>query len=140
MHIQLLRADVQSLKLDAIVAPADAPPSAHSGASVSGGNLLARFVINVSVPAPGDPDAERKLHRAVLVALEKGEELAVASVGFPPVGIPCGFSVDECARIMVAAALEHARRARSLQRAIFCLYGREEHEVFQRVLAELEKQ
>jgi len=136
MYIHLLRADIESLKVDAMVAPADGQSHETSGRAVvvTGGNLLARFIIHVTVPDVTEPDAEGRLHAATLTALERAEELAVASVGFPPIGIAFGFSLEECARVMIPAALEHRSRARSLQRAVFCLFGREEHAVFARVL------
>ena len=139
MYIHLLRADIESLKVDAMVAPADAQTHEHGGRAVvvTGGNLLARFVIHVTVPDAGESDAEAKLHAATLIALERAEELAVASVGFPPIGTQFGFSLEDCARIMIPAAIEHRSRARSLQRAVFCLFGREEHAAFARVLHSL---
>lgn len=133
MHIQLLRADVQSLKLDAMVAG-----EAGEGVPVTtGGNLLARFVIHVHVPTADEPDAQAKLRQTTLTAFDKAEELAVGSVGLPALGTGSGFGAESCARIMIEAALEHATHARSLQRAVFCLFGRDEHAVFKRVLGEL---
>jgi hypothetical protein len=40
---------------------------------------------------------------------------------------------------MLAATLQHRTRARSLQRAVFCLFGAEEYAVFERVLGELKQ-
>jgi len=142
LNIQLLRTDVASLKVDALVAPAD--PQSHEvngrAVVVTGGNLLARFVIHVHVPSAGDDDARAKLHAATIAALERAEDLAVASVGLPALGTGAnGFAVDDCARIMLGAAVQHRSRARSLQRAVFCLFGREEYAAFESVLTELKK-
>jgi O-acetyl-ADP-ribose deacetylase (regulator of RNase III) len=142
MDIHLLRADVNSLKVDAIIAPTDPQSHEHNGRAVvvTGGNLLARFVIHVLVPHADDPDAHAKLRAATLAAVERAEELAVASIGLPPIATgPFGFSVEDCARVMLAATLEHRSRARSLQRAVFCLFGPEEYAIFERVLGELER-
>ncbi|HYI10273.1 MAG TPA: macro domain-containing protein [Thermoanaerobaculia bacterium] len=144
MHIQLLRADINSLKVDAIVAPHDPrhdPASESNGRAVvvTGGNLLARFVIHVHVPKAGDPDADGKLRAATIAALERAEELAVASVGLPAIATgPWEFSAERCARVMLAAAIEHCSRARSLQRVVFCLFGAQEYAAFERALKELE--
>ncbi|HEX2059615.1 MAG TPA: macro domain-containing protein [Thermoanaerobaculia bacterium] len=140
MEIQLLRADVNSLKVDAIVAPTD--PQAHEANGraviVTGGNLLARFIIHVHVPNADDADADGKLRAATLAAVERAEELAVASVGLPAIATgPFGFTAERCARVMLAATLEHRSRARSLQRAVFCLFGPDEYTTFERVLGEL---
>jgi O-acetyl-ADP-ribose deacetylase (regulator of RNase III) len=142
MEIQLLRADINSLKVDAIVAPTD-PGSPEHGEGrdvvVTGGNLLARFIISVIVPNAGDEDADAKLHSATVAAIDRAEELAVASVGLPAIATgPFGFTSERCARVMLGAALEHRPRARSLQRAVFCLFGPEEYTAFERVLEELE--
>jgi O-acetyl-ADP-ribose deacetylase (regulator of RNase III) len=144
MNIQLLRADISSLKVDALVAPTDPKasdrPSEGKGRAVvvTGGNLLARFIIHVQVPNVGDDDADAKLRGATLAALERAEELAIASIGLPAIATePFGFSIEHCARVMLAATLQHRSRARSLQRAVFCLFGAEEYAVFERVLGEL---
>jgi len=141
MNIQLLRADIMSLKVDAIVAPTDPQSHEHNGRAVvvTGGNLLARFIIHVHVPNADDADADGRLRAATLAALERAEELAIASVGLPAVATgPFGFSTERCARVMLAATIQHRSRARSLQRAVFCLFGAEEYAIFERVLGELE--
>lgn len=144
MNIQLLRADIASLKVDALIAAAE--PQAHERAAdmagravvVTGGNLLARFIIQVHVPNVDDDDADAKLRSATLAAFERAEELAIASIGLPAIATePFGFSVERCARVMLEATLQHRSRARSLQRAVFCLFGAEEYKVFERVLGEL---
>lgn len=140
MDIQLLRADIASLKVDAIVAPTD-PQSMESGRAVvvTGGNLLARFIIHVRVPTGDEEDADMKLLAATRAAVERAEELAVASVGLPAIATgPFGFTSERCARAMLPAALDHRARARSLQRAVFCLFGPEEYRIFERVLGELQ--
>ncbi|HYK03460.1 MAG TPA: macro domain-containing protein [Thermoanaerobaculia bacterium] len=144
MNIQLLRADINSLKVDALVAPADQKahdrPAEDTGRAVvvTGGNLLARFIIHVHVPNVTDDDADAKLRAATLAALDRAEELAIASIGLPAIATePFGFSTEHCARVMLAATLQHRTRARSLQRAVFCLFGAEEYAVFERVLGEL---
>lgn len=141
MYIQLLRADIASLKVDAIVAAADAgaKDSPEGEAFVTGGNLLARFVIHVPVPHQNDPAADAKLRQATLNALERAERLAIASVGLPAIGLgPFEFTADRCARAMLEATMEFKPRARSLQRAVFCLFGEKEYEPFEQILKELQ--
>ena len=142
MDIQLLRADIASLKVDAIVAPSD-PQALQAGRAVvvTGGNLLARFIIHVRVPNGTDDDADAKLLAATKAALDRAEELAVASVGLPAIATgPFGFTSERCARVMLPAAIEHRARSRSLQRAVFCLFGQKEYAAFERVLGELQPQ
>jgi O-acetyl-ADP-ribose deacetylase (regulator of RNase III) len=140
MLIQLLRADITSLKMDAIAAPcAEALAQNGRATVVTGGNLLARFVIEVPVPRGDDADADAKLGASTREALEKADELAVATLGLPVLGKrSLGFPTDRCARVMLRAALDFRGRARSLQRAIFCLFGAEEYGVYEATLRELD--
>ena len=141
MQIQLLRADITSLKVDAIAAPSAPAASPQNGRAtvVTGGNLLARFVIEVPVPLGTDADGDARLRDATRDALEKADELAVATIGLPVLGKrSLGFTTERCAQIMVRATLDYRPRARSLQRAIFCLFGADEYAVFEGVLGELE--
>jgi O-acetyl-ADP-ribose deacetylase len=141
MQIQLLRADITSLKVDAIAAPSPAAALSQNGRAtvVTGGNLLARFVIEVPVPHGEDDAADTGLRNATREALERADELAVATIGLPVLGKrSLGFSTERCARVMLRATLDFRTRARSLQRAIFCLFGQEEYAVFETVLKELD--
>lgn len=140
MHIQLLRTDTTSLKVDALVYPEEMPSNSKDGRAVvtTGGNLLCRFVIHVKVARADEPDADAKLRASTIAALERAEELAIASVGLPAIGAgPFGFTTERCARVMLAATLDFRNRARSLQRAVFCLLGQNEYAIFERVLQEL---
>ncbi|HEY0370772.1 MAG TPA: macro domain-containing protein [Thermoanaerobaculia bacterium] len=139
MEIQILRADISSLKVDAIVTPSTPATLAQNGRAtvVTGGNLLARFVIEVPVPLETDEDADALLRDATRDALERADELAVATIGIPILGKQA-LGLERCARAMLRATLEYRARARSLHRATFCLFGAEEHAAFQRVLEELD--
>ncbi len=142
MHIQLLRTDTTSLKVDALVYPEEAPSDLNDGRAVvtTGGNLFCRFVIHVKVSKADEPDADAKLRASTIAALERAEELAIASVGLPAIGSgPFGFDTERCARLMLSATRDFSNRARSLQRAVFCLLGAEEYAIFERVLQELDR-
>jgi O-acetyl-ADP-ribose deacetylase (regulator of RNase III) len=141
MDIQLLRADLASMKVDALVFPRD--PTTRDPddrtAVVAGGNVLARFIIEIRVPMADERDADAKLHDVTRSALDRAEELAVASVGLPVIGSdPFGFALERSARSMLTATLGYRSRARSLQRAVFYLFSRDELVVFTRILAELD--
>lgn len=140
MKIHLLRADVESLQVDAIATAMETHDGGAGGrVVVSGGNLLARFVIQVAVPNIRESDADEKLHASAVAAIRRAEELAVATVGLPVLGSgEGGFSVERSARALLTAAIEHQSRARSLQVVIFCLFGEEDHRVFERILRELQ--
>jgi O-acetyl-ADP-ribose deacetylase (regulator of RNase III) len=141
VNIQLIRADITSLKVDAMASPSASAEVSQNGRAnvITGGNLLARFVIEVPVPHGDDEDADAKLRDATHDALERADELAVATIGLPVLGKrSLGFSTERCARVMLRAALDFRTRTRSLQRVVFCLFGLEEYRVFESVLKELE--
>lgn len=145
MHIDLLRADVTSLKVDAIINPASAwKPVAELGpvpvghaVVTSGGNLLCKFVIHAIVPRHGDGDEDAKLRSALWAALKRAEELAIASVAMPPVPEAFGFEPARCAQVLVSAALDFRPHARSLQRVVFCAFDEETYGELRRALEEL---
>jgi O-acetyl-ADP-ribose deacetylase (regulator of RNase III) len=156
MQIQIVRADLISIKVDAIVNPVasrpdnvsgrvpvnstDQPTSLPVGSAIatSGGNVLCRFIIHAAIPHRDDVDAMTKLRQATWSALQRGEELAVASVALPAMAVgPAGFTLEECARVLVQTAVDFQMHARSLQRVLFCLFGDDTEEAFTRVLEEI---
>lgn len=157
MHIQLVRADLTSIKVDAIVNPTaargdgDAAPARSAlsddpgplpvGSAVvtTGGNLLCRFIIHAAVPRRSDEDSETKLRQATWAALQRAEELALGSVALPAMAIgPMGFTFEDCARVMLRAAADFNNHARSLQRVIFCLFGDAAFDAFSSVREQLD--
>ena len=145
MDIELLRADVSSLKVDAIINPASASKPVADFGSVpvghavvtSGGNVLCKFVIHAIVPRNGDGDEDAKLRNAVWAALKRAEELAIASVAMPPVPSLFGFDPARCWRVLVSTALDFRPHARSLQRVVFCAFSEPNFVELQTVLEEL---
>jgi O-acetyl-ADP-ribose deacetylase (regulator of RNase III) len=147
MDIELLRADISSLKVDAIVNPASpqliaghAPrPEVGDAIITEGGNLFCKFVIHAVVPRAGEADEEKKLRNATWSSLQRAEELAVSSVAFPPMSAGVfGISYERCARIMLGAAVDFRGHARSVRRVVFCLFGSGAYDDFDRVLRELQ--
>ncbi len=147
MDIELLRADISSLKVDAIVNPASVQliaghmprPVVGDAIVIEGGNLFCKFVIHAVVPRLGEGDEEPKLRNATLSSLRRAEELALSSVAFPPMSAGVfGISYEECARIMIGTAVDFRGQARSLRRVVFCLFGRDAYDDFERVLRNLE--
>ena len=129
MKIKIVRADVMSMKVDAMVSP-----TSQGDLETSGGNLLCRFVIHVPQPQRGD-DEQWKLRQATLAALEKAEELAVATVALPPFWES---DHEQCARVMMQAVRDFSERARSLQRVVLLPVGEQAHESFERAHTDAE--
>jgi O-acetyl-ADP-ribose deacetylase (regulator of RNase III) len=131
MIIELIRADVTSLKIDAIVNPRPSGGEVGTASVSSGGNVLCKFVITAVVPRAGEEDEERKLREAIHAALHRAEELAVGSVAFPAIA-------GAAARVVLRAAIDFRAHARSLQRVVFCAFSEEIHGEFGRALQELD--
>src|SRR4051812_45215922 len=112
MNIELIRADITSLKIDAIVNPRTSGGDVGTATVSSGGNVLCKFVITAVVPRAGEEDEDRKLRDAIWAALHRGEELAVASVAVPAIA-------GRAMPIVLRAALDFRAHARSLQRVVF---------------------
>jgi O-acetyl-ADP-ribose deacetylase (regulator of RNase III) len=139
MNIELLRADTTSLKADAIVSPTADSARTGTASVITGGNLLCRFVIQTVLPRGGEKDEDAKLRAATTAALQRGEELAIATLAFATMkGDIFGVPLERCARAMLAATIDFRPRARSLRRVIYCLYGGESYAIFDRVKGELE--
>ena len=131
MNIELIRADITSLKIDAIVNPRTSGGDVGTATVTSGGNVLCKFVITTVVPRSGEEDEERKLRDAIWAALHRAEELAVASVAFP------AMSAGGMAGVVLRAALDFRAHARSLQRVVFCAFSEQTYDEFGRLLEEL---
>src|SRR5258706_1279451 len=123
MDIELLRADISSLKVDAIVNPASpqllngyAPrPAVGEAIITEGGNLFCKFVIHAVVPQLGEGGEEAKLRSATWSSLQRAEELALSSVAFPAMSAGgVGISYERCARIMLRAAVDFRGHPRSV--------------------------
>jgi O-acetyl-ADP-ribose deacetylase (regulator of RNase III) len=162
MHVELIRGDITSLRVEAIVNAANshllhgggvAGAIVRSGGEIiqsesdrigyvpvggavvtSGGNLLCRYVIHAVGPQMGEGDEDRKLHDATLASLQRAEELKITSLAFPAISTGIfGFPMERCARIMLSTTMEFGKQAKSLQRVVYCLFGEEPFRVFERV-------
>ncbi|MHB0972037.1 MAG: macro domain-containing protein [Thermoanaerobaculia bacterium] len=151
MRIEFIKADITTLAVDAIVNAANSH-LAHGGgvagaivrrggqiiqdesdrigfvpvgnAAVTGaGDLPCRYVIHAVGPVNGEGDEDRKLRDATVASLERAEELKLGSIAFPAISTGIfGYPLPRCARIMTNAVHEFGRRAKSLERVVFCLF------------------
>ena len=127
MEIELIRADITSLKVDAMVNPIESPFD-----ETPGGNLLCRFIVHVPAPARGD---EAALRGSTQRALERADELAVTSVALPAFWTAPA-EAARCATVMIETTIAFGKRARSLQRVVYTLFGQPLFETFERTLKE----
>ena len=130
MEIELIRADITSISVDAMVNPTESPFDDTPGA-----NLLCRFIVHVPAPATGD---EAALRASTEHSLERAEELAVASVALPAFWSAPGDST-RCAEVMLAATVAFRQRARSLRRVVYTLFGQTMFDEFERVLRKVDR-
>jgi O-acetyl-ADP-ribose deacetylase (regulator of RNase III) len=73
------------------------------------------------------------IRAATASALSLAASRGLSSIAFPALGTGVGgFSIAECARVMIRAAREHAAAGTSLRLVEFVLFGREAYEEFSR--------
>ena len=102
----------------------------HAG----GGRLKARYVIHAAVMGQDLRTDAEKIRQATQNSLRRADELALKSMAFPALGTGVGgFSLEECARIMLDVVRRHSARASSPERVIFVLYDEPAYQAFERV-------
>jgi O-acetyl-ADP-ribose deacetylase len=102
--------------------------------ATSAGALRARYVIHAAVMGQDLQTSGEIIEQATRRVLDVAEELALESVALPAFGTGVGgFSLDDCARIMVDAARTFP--AHSLRRIVFAVFGDEARGAFERSLS-----
>jgi O-acetyl-ADP-ribose deacetylase (regulator of RNase III) len=105
----------------------------------TGGKLKARHVIHAVGPRMGEGGEDEKLRNATLNSLKLADENHLKSITFPAISTGIfGFPIQRCAEIMLAAAIEHLQGNTGLERVVFCLYGRDNYDVFTRQLRQID--
>ena len=106
-------------------------------AAVTGaGKLKARYIIHAAVMGQDLQTDADKIRKATRSSLTRAEELAIRSIAFPALGTGVGgFSLGECAGIMIDEVLQYAAGATQLERVVFVLYDEPAHQVFKREIA-----
>jgi len=92
-------------------------------AVTTGGNLKAFYVIHAASMQPGGEATAESLRLATHNSLLRAEEKTIKSLAFPAIGTGvAGFSMEECARIMLSEVLEHLKSRSSLEKVYFVLF------------------
>jgi O-acetyl-ADP-ribose deacetylase (regulator of RNase III) len=165
-RIQIVRGDITEMTVDAIVNPANtdltldggvaaaigrkggerlqkdcerlAPIRLGEAAVSTGGNLRAHYVIHAASMRPGEMASAESIRLATRASLMRAEEKAIRSIAFPAIGTGvAGFSVEECAPIMLKAVLEHTRMHTCLERIHFVLFDEAALKVFEETYQKL---
>lgn len=110
------------------------------GAVITGaGDLKARYVIHAVGPRMGEGDENKKLENATRNSLRRATENNLSSIAFPAISTGIfGFPKDRCAQIMLGTVkgfLEN--EATSLNEVIFCLWSKDDLEIFEKTLETL---
>jgi len=111
-------------------------PIAIGEAAVTGaGRLKARYVIHAAVMGQDLRTDAEKIRRSTEATLRRADELGLKRIAFPALGTGVGgFSLEECARIMLDAVEAHAAAGTtSLEQVTFVLYDAPALQAFQRV-------
>jgi O-acetyl-ADP-ribose deacetylase (regulator of RNase III) len=101
----------------------------------TGGNLNARHVIHAVGPQMGEGDEDRKLRDATLNSLKVADQHRLKSVAFPAISTGIfGYPLDRCAQIMLATTMDYVRGKTGLEKVVFCLWGEEAYQRFEKTL------
>jgi O-acetyl-ADP-ribose deacetylase (regulator of RNase III) len=83
----------------------------------------------------GEGDEDAKLKNATLNSLKVADENGLRSISFPAISAGIfGFPIDRCAKIMLETTIEYLQGETGLQRVVFCLYGQDSYDVFEKQL------
>jgi O-acetyl-ADP-ribose deacetylase len=105
-----------------------APIGLGEAVETTAGDMPARWVIHAATMELGGPTSAEIIERATRSTLGRAEELGCRSLALVAFGTGVGgFSLDEAARIMVAAAREHEGE---LERIVFAVHGEEAERAF----------
>jgi O-acetyl-ADP-ribose deacetylase (regulator of RNase III) len=111
------------------------PVAIGEAVATGAGRLKARHVIHAAVMGQDLRTDADKIRRSTRATLRVADALGLKSIAFPALGTGVGgFSLEECARVMLDAVEAHAAAGEtSLERVIFVLYDAPAFEAFQRV-------
>jgi O-acetyl-ADP-ribose deacetylase (regulator of RNase III) len=80
----------------------------------------------------GEADEDQKLKNATLNSLKVADENHLKSISFPAISTGIfGFPIDRCAEIMLKTTIDYLQGQTSLEKVVFCLFGKNNYEVFE---------
>jgi O-acetyl-ADP-ribose deacetylase (regulator of RNase III) len=111
------------------------------GAAItSGGKLKARYVIHAASMQLGGRTTSHALRTSTAHSLRIAAQNGVKTVAFPAVGTGiAGFSVRECAEIMLSEAEKHLDGPTSLEKIYFVLFDKDAQGVFEEVFKDMKE-
>lgn len=116
-------------------AMAKGPIPVGEAITTGAGRLKARYVIHAAVMGQDLHTDANIIAEATENSLRRADESGCKIIAFPALGTGVGgFSLDECARIMMNAVQKYASGTITLEKVIFVLYGEPAYRVFKREL------
>jgi O-acetyl-ADP-ribose deacetylase (regulator of RNase III) len=95
------------------------------------GMLKARFVIHAAVMGQDLHTDAIFITKATKNSLHRADELGCKSIAFPALGTGVGgFSLEECAHLMIGVVRNYTMEKTGLEKIIFILYGEPAYRVF----------
>ena len=111
------------------------PISIGEAAVTGAGRLRAKYVIHAAVMGQDLRTDAGKIRQATRNSLLRGDELGIKSIAFPALGTGVGgFSLSECARIMIGEVRQYSAGETRLERVVFVLYDEPAYQAFKREL------
>ncbi len=99
------------------------------------GELKAKYIIHAAVMGQDLKTSAEKIRQATRNSLLRGDELGIKSIAFPALGTGVGgFSLDECARVMISQVRQYSATKTGLERVVFVLYDEPAYQVFKQEL------
>jgi O-acetyl-ADP-ribose deacetylase len=149
--IHFIKGDITDMAVDAIVNPANTdlvPGGGVAGAIfrksgnrlqeeceligsialgetavTTAGALKALYIVHAAVIRPGERATADSIRLATHNSLLRAEEKTLKSLAFPALGTgAAGFSMQECAQIMIGVVLEHLKSRTCLEKIYFVLF------------------
>ena len=114
-------------------AMAKGPIEVGDAVATGAGRLRARYVLHGAVMGQDLSTSADLIRKTTRSCLELADELGCESLALPAFGTGVGgFSLGECARLMVEAA--RAYEPRSLRRLVFAVFGADAEQTFRSAL------
>jgi len=161
--LELVEADITEMKTDAIVNAANARLILGGGVAgairkkggpqiqeecnkiggtfvggaviTTGGKLKAKHVIHAVGPQMGEGNENEKLKNATLSSLKLADDNNLKSIAFPAISTGIfGFPIQRCAEVMLKTTIDYLKGQTGLQKVVFCLFGRDNYEIFAKQL------
>ena len=104
------------------------------------GNLKAKYVIHAAGMGKDLKTNPDYIKDSTLNSLKRADELKLTSITFPAIGTGVGgFSIEECAKIMLDVIRDYLPKAKSVMTVIFALFDKGSYEVFEKELEKIPK-